>query len=58
MRAIATRLKPDGTREKVLVDDWPNPGAPAENEVKTRTLYSGITNGTQRSPERQLRQSR
>lgn len=49
MRAIVTRLKPDGIREKVLVDDWQNPGAPAENEVRTRTLYSGITNGTERN---------
>ena len=49
MRAIATRLRPDGVREKVLVDNWPEPGAPAENEVRTRTLYSGITNGTERN---------
>lgn len=49
MRAIVTRLKSDGTREKVLVDDWEDPGAPAENEVRTRTLYSGITNGTERN---------
>ena len=49
MRAIITRLKSDGTREKVLVDDWQDPGAPAENEVRTRTLYSGITNGTERN---------
>ena len=49
MRAIITRLKSDGTREKVLVDDWEDPGAPAENEVRTRTLYSGITNGTERN---------
>ena len=49
MRAIVTRLKPDGTREKVLVDNWPEPGAPAENEVRTRTLYTGITNGTERN---------
>jgi len=33
----------------VLVDDWEDPGAPAENEVRTRTLYSGITNGTERN---------
>lgn len=49
MRAIVTRLKPDGRREKVLVDDWPDPGAPAENEVRTRTLHSAITNGTERN---------
>ena len=49
MRAIVTRSKSDGTREKVLVDDWQDPGAPAENEVRTRTLYTGITNGTERN---------
>lgn len=49
MRAIVTRLRSDGVREKVLVDDWEDPGAPAENEVRTRTLYSGITNGTERN---------
>ena len=49
MRAIVTRLKPDGSREKALVEDWPDPGAPAENEVRTHTLYSGITNGTERN---------
>ena len=49
MRALVTRLRSDGVREKVLVDDWQDPGAPAENEVRTRTLYSGITNGTERN---------
>ena len=49
MRAIVTRLRSDGVREKVLVDDWEDPGAPAENEVRTRTLYTGITNGTERN---------
>lgn len=49
MRAIVTRLMPDKRREKVLVDDWPDPKGPAEDEVKTRTLYSGITNGTERN---------
>ncbi|MDE0043359.1 MAG: zinc-binding alcohol dehydrogenase [Candidatus Poribacteria bacterium] len=49
MRAIVTRLKSDGIREKVLVDDWQDPGAPAANEVRTHTLYSGITNGTERN---------
>lgn len=49
MRAIVTRLKPDGTREKVLVDDWQDSGAAADNEVRTRTLYSGLTNGTERN---------
>lgn len=49
MRAIVTRLKNGNTREKVLVDDWPDPESPADNEVRTRTIYSGITNGTERN---------
>jgi 2-desacetyl-2-hydroxyethyl bacteriochlorophyllide A dehydrogenase len=49
MRAIVTRLMPDNRREKVLVTDWPEPPAPAGNQVKTRTLHSGITNGTERN---------
>lgn len=49
MKAIVTRLLPDQRREKVLVDDWPDVGVPAGNQVKTRTLYSGVTNGTERN---------
>src|SRR4051794_19418437 len=49
MRALVTRLLPDRRREKVLVQDWPEPAGPAGNEVKTRTLYSGVTNGTERN---------
>jgi len=49
MRAIVTRLLPDRRREKVLVSDWPEPAGPVGNQVKTRTLYSGITNGTERN---------
>jgi len=49
MRAIVTRLMPDRRREKVLVTDWPEPKGPTGNQVKTRTLYSGITNGTERN---------
>lgn len=49
MRALVTRLLPDGRREKLLVTDWPGPPAPVANQVRTRTLYSGITNGTERN---------
>lgn len=49
MRALVTRLKEDRTREKVLVADWPEPKGPGGNQVKTKTLYSGITNGTERN---------
>ena len=49
MRALVTRLTGDAekTREKVLVEDWPAPASPARNEVRIRTRYSGITNGTE-----------
>ena len=47
MRALVTRLRPDKKREKVLVNDWPAPAGPTGNQVKTRTIYSGITNGTE-----------
>ena len=47
MRALVTRLRPDKRREKVLVSDWPVPEGPTGNQVKSRTIYSGITNGTE-----------
>lgn len=49
MRALALRLRPDGRRERTLVHDWPAPPAPAGNEVRTQTLYTGMTNGTERN---------
>ena len=49
MRALVTRLGADKRREKVLVTDWPEPKGPTGNEVKTETIYSGITNGTERN---------
>jgi len=49
MGALVTRLLPDKRREKVLVPDWPEPAAPAGNQVTTRTVYSGVTNGTERN---------
>lgn len=49
MKAIVTRLLPDKRREKVLVDNWPDPKGPTGKQVKTRTLYSGVTNGTERN---------
>ena len=48
MRALVTRLKPDKTREKVLVTDWRKPES-GEIEVLTQTVYSGVTNGTERN---------
>ena len=49
MRAIVLRNRADGVREKVLVEDWPQERAPGEGEIKTRTLFTGITNGTERN---------
>jgi len=49
MRALVTRLRSDGSRQKVLVADWPEPGSPEGNQVKTQTIYSGVTNGTERN---------
>ncbi|BCW97603.1 MAG: threonine dehydrogenase-like Zn-dependent dehydrogenase [Armatimonadota bacterium] len=44
MRALVTRLRPGGGREKVLVHDWPDAPAPGRNQVRTRTIYSGVAN--------------
>jgi len=49
MRALVTKLMLDRRREKVLVADWPEPNGPTGNHVKTQTLYSGVTNGTERN---------
>ncbi len=49
MKAIVTQLQPDKTRKKGVVDNWPEPEAPKENHVKTITLYSGVTNGSERN---------
>ena len=49
MRAIVLRNRPDNIREKVLVPDWPAPAPPHTNQIKIKTLYSGITNGTERN---------
>lgn len=49
MKALVTRLMPDRRREKVLVTDWPDAGSPGPRQFKTQTLFSGITNGTERN---------
>lgn len=49
MRALVIRKRDAHTREKVLVGDWPEPAAPAGNQVSIRTLFSGVTNGTERN---------
>ena len=49
MRSLSIQGLPDKRRQKVLVHDWPQPEGPTGNEVKTETIYSGITNGTERN---------
>ena len=49
MRALVTRLLPDKRREKVLVTGWPEPAGPTGRQFKARTVYSGVTNGTERN---------
>ncbi len=49
MRTLSIQGLPDKRRQKVLVHDWPDSAGPTGNEIKTETLYSGITNGTERN---------
>lgn len=49
MRTFSIQGLPDKRRQKVLIHDCPEPEGPAGNEVKTETIYSGITNGTERN---------
>ena len=49
MRTLSIQGLPDKRRQKVLVHDWPEPEEPTGNEVKTETIYTGITNGTERN---------
>ena len=49
MRTLSIQRLPDGRRQKALVHDWAPPEGPIGNEVRTETIYSGITNGTERN---------
>lgn len=49
MRAFKTRVGPDGRRQKRMVENAAEPLAPGPDEVRIRTLYSGLTNGTERN---------
>ena len=49
MQAVITRLKPDRIREKIWVNNWPDTPNLLASQVKTKTLFSGISNGTDRN---------
>ncbi len=49
MKAIVTHLRQDKKREKFLVEDWPEPGPMNPTSFATKTLYTGVTNGTERN---------
>lgn len=49
MRMLVTHIGEDGIRFKTLVDDWPDVGRPGNHQILTRTLFSGVTNGTERN---------
>ena len=49
MRTLSIQGLPDKRRQKVLIHDGPELEGPTGNEVKTETIYSGITNGTERN---------
>ena len=49
MRTFSIQGLPPKRRQKVLIHDAPEPEGPTGNEVKTETIYSGITNGTERN---------
>ncbi len=49
MRSLSIQGLPDRRRQKVLVEDWPEPEGPTGNEIKTETIYTGVTNGTERN---------
>lgn len=48
MKVLATQLLPDKRRKKTLID-MPDLGRPGPKQIKTKTLYSGVTNGSERN---------
>jgi 2-desacetyl-2-hydroxyethyl bacteriochlorophyllide A dehydrogenase len=50
MKAIVlTSSSLDEPRRKAVVNDWADPGAPGVGQLRTRTIFSGVTNGTERN---------
>ena len=49
MKALVVKLLPDKRREKIVVTDWKEPAPPTRNEVLCQSLFTGLTNGTERN---------
>jgi 2-desacetyl-2-hydroxyethyl bacteriochlorophyllide A dehydrogenase len=49
MKVLATQRRPDGTREKGPMDMLEEPPAPTGRQFKTKTRFSGLTNGSERN---------
>ena len=50
MKVLATQLLDDGRRKKSILENLEQePGSPAANQIKTKTLFTGVTNGTERN---------
>lgn len=50
MRAIIlVSVGVDRPRCKRLVEDWPDPGEPGPGQIRSRTTFTGVTNGTERN---------
>lgn len=49
MRALVVKLLPDKKREKIVVTDWKEPAPPTGHEVLCQTVFTGLTNGTERN---------
>lgn len=48
MKVLATQLLADKRRKKSLLE-MPGPGRPSSNQIMTRTLCTGVTNGSERN---------
>ena len=49
MRALVVKPLPDKRREKVVATDWKEPAPPVGNEVLCQSVFTGLTNGTERN---------
>jgi 2-desacetyl-2-hydroxyethyl bacteriochlorophyllide A dehydrogenase len=49
MKVLATQLREDGKRQKGPMDMWEEPPAPTGRQFRTKTRFSGLTNGSERN---------